>query len=267
MSEKPVGTREWYDFIGELAETLPGIHLGGEAATRQLLEWCHLEATSEVLDVGCGPGLTACLIAQEYGSRVVGIDISEVMIAKAQEKARRLGVTGRVEFRVEDVFKMSFGDGSFDAIVLESVLTPLPGDKGQAMAEMVRVLRPAGRLAVNESTFDLSAPADLLAIVEQHPAMYGYFTPETLRTLFEQAGLQVVEMQVTKQSEAPSPLKAMGLGAVVSFMVRTYPKVLMKLLRDERFRRASSIDDQVTKRGKPYMGYTLILGQKAASLG
>jgi hypothetical protein len=74
-------------------------------------------------------------------------------------------------------------------------------------------------------------------------------------------------MQVTKQSEAPSPLKAMGLGAVVSFMVRTYPKVLMKLLRDERFRRASSIDDQVTKRGKPYMGYTLILGQKAASLG
>jgi ubiquinone/menaquinone biosynthesis C-methylase UbiE len=264
MSEKPVGTREWYDFIGELADTLPGIHFGGEAATRQLLQWCHLGATSRVLDVGCGPGLTACRIAQEYGSSVVGIDISEVMIAKAQDKARRLGVAERVEFRAEDVFQMSLRDASFDAVVLESVLTPLPGDKAQAVAEMVRVLRPGGRLAVNESTFDPSAPADILAMVEQHPAMHGYFTPERLRSLLQEAGLQVVEMQVTKQSEAPSPMKSMGVGGLLSFMVRVYPKILLKLLRDERFRRASRIDDYVTKRGRPYMGYTLIVGQKPA---
>jgi len=264
MSQKPVGTREWYDFIAQLSDTLPGIHMGGAAATRQLLQWCQLEAASQVLDVGCGPGLTACQIAQQYGSRVVGIDISEAMIAKAREKARRLDVTDRVEFRVTDVFQMPFEDASFDAALMESVLTPLPGDKGQAMAEIARVLRPGGRLAVNESTFDASAPAEVIALVEQHPAMYGYFTPQTLSTLFEQAGLQVMEMQVTELSEAPSPTKAMGLGGLLSFMVRVYPNILLKLLRDKRFRVASRIDDQVVKQGKPYMGYTLILGQKPA---
>jgi ubiquinone/menaquinone biosynthesis C-methylase UbiE len=262
MTEKPVGTREWYDFIAELADTLPNIHMGGEAATRQLVEWCQLEATSEVLDVGCGPGATACLIAQQYGSRVVGVDISEAMIAKARVKAHRLGVTDRVEFRVADVLQMPFEDGSFDAALVESVLTPLPGDKVQAMAEMVRVLRPGGRLAVNESTFDASAPAEILALIEQHPAMHGYFTPESLRTLLEQAGLQVVEMEVTELAEAPSPMRAMGLGGLLSFMVRVYPRILIKLLRDKRFRVASRIDDQVVKQGKPYMGYTLMVGQK-----
>jgi hypothetical protein len=45
-------------------------------------------------------------------------------------------------------------------------------------------------------------------------------------------------------------------------MVRVYPKILRKLLRDARFREASRVDDQITKGGKPYMGYTLIVGQK-----
>lgn len=263
MSQKPVGVREWYDFIAELSDTLPGIHLGGEEATRQLLQWCQLDAETRLLDVGCGAGVTACLAAQEYGSRVEGIDISEVMVAKAREKARRLDVADKVEFRAGDVFQLPFDDGSFDAVIVESVLTPLPGDKANAMAEMVRVLRPGGRITVNESTFDPSAPEEILALVEQHPAMHGYFTPEGLRTLFEEAGLQVVQTQVTKQSEPPSPVKALRLGGLLSFMVRVYPKVVLKLLRDARFRKASSIDDQVTKRGKPYMGYTLIMGQKA----
>jgi ubiquinone/menaquinone biosynthesis C-methylase UbiE len=264
MSEKPVGTREWYDFIGYLADTLPGIHLGGQAATRELLEWCELDATSQVLDVGCGHGVTACLIAQQYGSHVVGIDVSEVMVAKARDKAERLGLTDRAEFQVVDVYQMPFEDGSFDAALAESVLTPLPGDKLQALGEMVRVIRPDGRIAINESTVDPAAPAEFLALFEKHPAMYGYFTPESLRALFEEAGLQVVHMREAKQVEAPSPVKELGLGGLLSFMVRVYPKVLLKLLRDARFREASRIDDQLTKQGKAYMGYTLIVGQKPA---
>jgi len=42
-SQKPVGTREWYDFIGQLAEALPGIHMGGQDATHALLELCQLD--------------------------------------------------------------------------------------------------------------------------------------------------------------------------------------------------------------------------------
>ncbi|MGD8245002.1 MAG: class I SAM-dependent methyltransferase [Anaerolineae bacterium] len=99
---KSIGTREWYDFVGQLADGLPGIHLGGQEATQKLLDMCRLDATSRVLDVGCGGGNTACLIAQQYGSRVQGIDVSEVMIAKAKQRARRLRLEDRVEFRVAD---------------------------------------------------------------------------------------------------------------------------------------------------------------------
>ena len=99
-SQKPVSTREWYDFIGQLADFTTSIHIGGPEATRMLLDMCQLDATSHVLDVGCGSGNTACLIAQQYGSRVLGVDISVVMIAKATERARRQGLLDKVEFRV-----------------------------------------------------------------------------------------------------------------------------------------------------------------------
>jgi ubiquinone/menaquinone biosynthesis C-methylase UbiE len=140
--QKPVGTREWYDFVGLLADALPGIHMGGQDATRVLLEMCGLDATSRVLDVGCGPGNTACFIAEQYGAQVCGIDISEVMVAKANDRARKRDLTHKVEFRVADVFELPFDDDLFDVAFVESVLTPLPGDKKQALAEMMRVVRP-----------------------------------------------------------------------------------------------------------------------------
>ena len=261
-SQKPIGTREWYDFIGQLADALPGIHLGGQDATHALLDLCRLDATSRVLDVGCGSGNTACLIAEQYGSRVYGIDISEVMIAKATERARRQGLLDKVEFRMADAFQLPFEDDWFDVAIVESVLTPLPGDKKQALMEMARVVRPGGWIGVNESTFDPSAPPELLALFDEHPAIHGYFTPQTLRNLFEESGLQVIQMTETKNVDAPSALKEMGLRGLLSFMIRVYPKILLKLLRDARFRKAGKVDDAITKRGKEYMGYTLIVGQK-----
>jgi len=261
-SQKPVGTREWYDFVGQLADAVPGMHLGGHDATQALAGMCHLDAKSRLLDVGCGGGNTACFIAEQYGSRVQGIDLSKVMIAKAEDRARRQGLEDRVEFRVADAFDLPFEDDSFDAVIVESVLTPLPGDKKQALREMMRVVRPGGWIGANESTVDPSAPEEWLALLAEHPAMHGYFTPQTLRKLFEESGLQVVEMFEARYVDTPKVLKDMGVRGVVSFMIRAYPRILLQLLRDARFRKASRIDDQITKRGKEYMGYALIVGQK-----
>jgi hypothetical protein len=54
----------------------------------------------------------------------------------------------------------------------------------------------------------------------------------------------------------------MGLRGFLSFMIRTYPRIILKLLRDARFREASRIDSKITKYGKEYMGYALIVGHK-----
>ena len=77
-------------------------HGGGLTATRELIELCHIDEGKYVLDVGCGVGLTPCYIAKRYGCRVVGVDISEKMIDRSNERAKREGVEDRVEFRVAD---------------------------------------------------------------------------------------------------------------------------------------------------------------------
>jgi hypothetical protein len=126
---------------------------------------------------------------------------------------------------------------------------------------MIRVLRPGGLIGANESTVDPTAPPEMLEAFAQHPAIYGYFTAQTLHELFKEAGLQQIQITETKNIDAPNPLKEMGCGGLLAFFFRTYPKIILTLLRDARFREASRIDDQITKRGKEYMGYTLIVGQ------
>jgi SAM-dependent methyltransferase len=184
------------------------------------------------------------------------------MIDKAKERARRMGLEDRVEFRVADAFELPFDDDSFDVVILESVLTPLAGDKSKALGEMVRVVRPGGRIGTNETTVDPLAPQEWLALLDEHPAMHGYFTPQTLRSLFEESGLQAVQMVEAQYVDTPKALKEMGLGGVISFMIRAYPRILLRLLRDARIREAGRIDEQMTKRGKEFMGYALIVGQK-----
>lgn len=262
-----VGTREWYDFIALVADFGLTIHAGGEAATGDLLEMLDLKASDYVLDVGAGPGVTAVRIARETGGRVVGIDISPKMIDKAKARAEREGLADRCDFRVGDVRDLPFDDETFDAIVFESFLTVIPIPPDEAMAELMRVLRPGGRIGANEATVDPERLVELEALLAQHPATRRTYTPETLRTQFESAGLEVRELKVVEASEAPSldtsrMLKEVGCGGLLSFFVKTYPKLAWKLLTDARFRRAHRIDEEVTSRSKEYMGYALIVGRK-----
>jgi len=258
--QKPIGTREWYDFVGQLADILPEIHPGGQDATQALLDMCRLDSAKRVLDVGCGSGATACFVAENYRAQVYGIDLSEVMISKAKERAVKQGLTERIEFRVADVFDLPFEDEWFDVVIVESVLTPLPGYKKQAMRQMVRVVRPGGRIGANEGIIDPGSPPEILELLAEHPAFYGYFTPEALRDLFVESGLELIEISESKDVDIPKP--RMGLRGLMKFMVQDYPKLVLRLVRDKQIRAAQKIDDQLTKMGKEYMGYALIVGQK-----
>jgi arsenite methyltransferase len=262
FGSKSIGTQEWYDFIGTLSAVVPYVHLGGLNATRALVEMCDLDAESYVLDVGCGTGNTACLIAQNYNSRVMGIDLSEVMIAQAEKRVQQMELAGQVQFQVANIFQLPFEENLFDVAIAESVLTPLAGDKIQAMQELVRVIRAGGLIGINESTIDTAAPAELVTLMEEHPAIHGYFTPDKLRDLLESVGLKVTQMTKGDLPDSQSALKELGFMGFLSFMVKAYPKVLLKLLRDPRFRRASKVDDRMTRLGKAYMAYYLVVGQK-----
>ncbi len=263
MAEKAVGTREWYDFVAGLADIMPMLHVGGAKATQRLLEMCQIKATDRVLDVGCGNGTTACWIVQHYGCQVQGVDISEGMVARAKQRAQHEGLTDRTEFRVADALHLPFDDGTFDLAIFESFLTPLPGDPRAALSEMVRVLGGAGSVGANEGTFDPAVPPEFWSAAAEHPAINHCFTPEQLRELFEGVGLRVLQLEVGKPAPTPNVLKTVGLHGLLSFMLKSYPRMVAKL-RDPRFRVVKSADDKIGKWMTQYAGYALIVGEKPA---
>jgi ubiquinone/menaquinone biosynthesis C-methylase UbiE len=104
-----------------------------------------LEEGDNVLDAGCGPGYDAIRMAAIVGKTgmVTGIDLSERMIAIAEAKAK--GTAFPLSFRTGDIRKLPFPDASFDKLRIERTLQILD-NPGQILDEMVRVLRPGGRL-------------------------------------------------------------------------------------------------------------------------
>jgi len=147
----------YFEFQAEMGFTK---HMGGLKATKELIELCHIDKGKYVLEVGCGVGKTSCYIAENQGSRMVGVDIIEGMINKSKERAKRKGVENRVEFRVADAQNLPFEDDLFNAVIGEFVTT-FPKDKKRAASEYVRVTKPGGYVGLNECTWIKAPPPEL----------------------------------------------------------------------------------------------------------
>lgn len=253
--------KDWYDFIGQFADGVPYLHLGGFKATRDLLELCHIDGQTTVLDIGSGPGTTACMIAEEYGSLVVGIDFSEQMVVKAEDRARRLGFESSVRFQVADATKLPFDDEQFDVAIFESVLTAIE-DKSSAMKEAYRVVKSGGIVAANETIFDSSLTHEFLELLDEYPSINGHLTKDSLRALFEEVKLEVVEMDVVLGPDIPSTKGNLGLRKTLSFVFRSLGKIMHKMITDSRYRRIRKIDREVNIELEKNGGYALIAGRK-----
>jgi SAM-dependent methyltransferase len=109
---------------------------------------------SRVLEVGCGWGELARRIADEVGAEVTATDLSPHMV----ELARAAGIAATVE----DVQHLSFADETFDVVVAAWMLYHVP-ERDRALSEIVRVLRPGGRLvATTNSIFHLQELRELV---------------------------------------------------------------------------------------------------------
>jgi len=107
----------------------------------------RIRAGMQVLDLGSGTGYPALLAAQTAGpsGRVIGIDLADRMLAAADRKAKRLGLTN-VTFRTGDATALAFEARSFDAVTSRFCLMFLP-EIPRAVVEIARVLKPGGWLA------------------------------------------------------------------------------------------------------------------------
>jgi demethylmenaquinone methyltransferase/2-methoxy-6-polyprenyl-1,4-benzoquinol methylase len=111
----------------------------------------QVQPGDHVLDVGCGPGRLATVLAERIAPNgsVCGIDPSPQMIKRATARARKHRVT--VDFRVGYAQQLPFADATFDAVSCTLALHHVADDDQQtAVAEMYRVLKPDGRLLIAE---------------------------------------------------------------------------------------------------------------------
>ncbi|MBT3372086.1 MAG: methyltransferase domain-containing protein [Rhodospirillaceae bacterium] len=124
-------------------------HFDGLAAIDSLAQKIAAAADSHVLDVASGMGGPARYLAQHYGCRVTGIDLTASRVDGAQRLTKLVGLSEVVQFRNGDALANPFPDAHFDAVIGQEAWCHIP-DKARLIAECVRVTRNGGYIAFTD---------------------------------------------------------------------------------------------------------------------
>ena len=186
---------------GDAGAAPEGAYLGLGCGNPQAL--AGLRPGETVLDLGCGGGFDCFLAARRVGpsGRVIGVDMTPEMVAKARENARKGGAEN-VSFRLGEIEHLPVADASVDVIISNCVINLSP-EKGQVFREAFRVLKPGGRLAVS----DVVRTGDLPPALAGDGAAYcgcvsGAVSVSELETLLRDAGFSAVTVEIKSDSAA-----------------------------------------------------------------
>ena len=115
-------------------------------AILDMLHMMEVETGATVLDAGCGPGVHSIRVAKA-GHHVCAIDISNMMLSQARQRAEAENVTDKIEFYQKDLTKLDFTDSSFRYVFSWGVIIHIP-DAEKALDELARIVKPGGKLAL-----------------------------------------------------------------------------------------------------------------------
>ena len=175
-------------------------HGRGLEATKEMADSLQIGAGDHILDVGIGIGGPARYMAQRFGCRVTGIDLTAEFCEVARHLNRLLGFAGKVAFEQGDALRMPFADATFDGAYSMNVSMNI-ADKAALYREIRRVLKPGAWLVLSEIAKGAGAPMDYPTPWSRTAQTSFLATQEeTVRTL-QAAGFEIVQSRDTlKQS-------------------------------------------------------------------
>jgi len=159
----------------------------------------NLNAGETVLDLGSGGGIDVLLSAKRVGStgKAYGLDMTEEMLALANENKRKAGVEN-VEFLKGEIENIPLPDNSVDVIISNCVIN-LSADKDQVLREAFRVLKPGGRFAVS----DVVTRGEVMPEIRKNVLLWvgcvaGALDENDYRTKLASAGFDNIEIEPTR---------------------------------------------------------------------
>lgn len=199
------GTREYFDAVADRWDEMRRT-LFGEGVRQAAIAAANIDASSVVADVGTGTGFLA-EGALAAGARVIGIDVSEGML----EQVRSRFSGSHFEARAGDLVALPLATNEVNAVLANMVLHHAE-DPPHAIREMVRVLKPGGKLVIT----DADEHQEEWLRIEQHDRWLG-FKRTDIHTWFVEAGL--VDVAVGDTGELCCPTAECGKVAAITIFL------------------------------------------------
>jgi SAM-dependent methyltransferase len=255
-----------------------------EPILRETVRALHLSPGTRGLDVGCGIGRQAVLLAEAVGpmGHVTGLDASRPLLDQGSLYAARAGLSERISFQQGDWRALPFDDGTFDWVWSADAVGYAPGDHGAEIRELVRVVKPGGLVAILFWSSQMLLPgypalearlnatrAGLAPFVDGTP-------PEShpLRALgrFQAAGLEAIRVETFARTVS-APLDDDLRAALLALLEMRWAGSEAELSADDRaiYRRLcqATSPDLIVDRPDycAFFTYTLFYGQVRSSAG
>lgn len=169
-------------------------HPGGAKLTRRLASAALVSAESRVLDVACGNGSSARLIAADFGATVTGCDYSAANLERAAAASRAGPLESKTQFVRCGAEQLPFAFESFDVAVCECSLC-LFENMEIALEQMYRVLKPGGRIAISDFFLNAAIPDSLDNLLARVLCVSGAQSVDGYRVALSRAGFEYVRIR------------------------------------------------------------------------
>lgn len=180
-----------------------------------------------MVDLGSGAGNDAFVARHAVGEtgEVIGLDMTEEMVARAGEIALRKGYKN-VRFELGDIEAMPLADGIADSVISNCTLNLVP-DKAKAFSEMFRITRPGGRFCISDIVTEGRLPESVRSSIEAYVGcVAGALEREEYLKLLREAGFEDVKVRSENDVPIPRELSQAALDYADGENIERKPRVL-----------------------------------------